>query len=387
MKYNANEQTIGWFKDRYLEGTLEIRPPYQRRPVWAARQKSNLIESILLGLPVPEIYVHVSTTVEGKTTYAVVDGQQRIRTVLQFLGLDKDEAEQDENRFELTELAQDSPWRAATFEAMTADQKKTFYGYRLAVRNLDEATDDGVRDLFRRLNAYLTKLNDQELRNATYSGPFVSLVNTHADDSYWAENGIVTAALIRRMKDMEFVSDLLIGVMDGPQGGAASVIDDYYLALEQYSDEFPDQALVDKLYKETFSLIRELFPEIRGTRWRNRTDFYSLFVAISGLLRTSRLPPQNIEMFRQTLMQFAEQVSMRIADEDATVPQAVNSYVPAVQRGSSDRSRRATRHVALTETVRAFFLPKSIPAIPAPLLPHDGPGDAEEAQEAQSTPE
>ena len=83
MKYDASQQTLGWFKERYLEGNLEIRPPYQRRPVWSVRQKSNLIESILLKLPVPEIYIHTETSADGKTTYAVVDGQQRVRSILQ----------------------------------------------------------------------------------------------------------------------------------------------------------------------------------------------------------------------------------------------------------------------------------------------------------------
>jgi hypothetical protein len=355
MNYNASEQTIGWFKDRYLEGSLEIRPPYQRRPVWAPRQKSNLIESILLALPVPEIYVHVSTSDEGKTNYAVVDGQQRIRTILQFLGLDKDESEAEENRFELVDLPTDSAWRNATFEGLSPDDKKAFYGHRLAVRMLTDATDEGVRDLFRRLNTYLTKLNDQELRNATYSGPFVALVNKHADEDYWAENGIVTAALIRRMKDVEFVSELLIGVMDGPQGGAASIIDDYYFQLEQYSDEFPDQKLVDRVYKQTFSLITELFPEIRSSRWRNRTDFYSLFVALASLLRKGKFPIQNLDALRAALIIFGDQVSARIADENTEVPDTVGEYVPAVQKGSSDRSRRATRHRTLIESLTGFF--------------------------------
>jgi hypothetical protein len=355
MKYNASEQTIGWFKDRYLEDSLEIRPSYQRRPVWAPRQKSNLIESILLGLPVPEIYVHVSTSDEGKTTYAVVDGQQRIRTILQFLGLDKDESEAGENRFELTDLPSDSPWRATTFEGLTPEQKKAFYGHRLAVRFLTDATEDSVRDLFRRLNTYLTKLNDQELRNATYSGPFVQLVSKYADEDYWAENGIVTAALIRRMKDVEFVSELLIGVMDGPQAGSAGTIDDYYYQLEQYGDEFPDQKETESTYKHTFNLVTELFPDIRSTRWRNRTDFYSLFVALASLLQKGKFPIHNLDPLRASLTLFAEQVYARISDENAEVPDTVAEYVPAVQKGSSDKSRRAARHRALLETVQGFF--------------------------------
>lgn len=88
MKFSSNPQAISWFRDKYKAGDLKLRPPYQRKPVWAARQKCYLIESILLGLPVPEIFIHQTTDEDGNTKHAVVDGQQRIRTVLQFVGFE-----------------------------------------------------------------------------------------------------------------------------------------------------------------------------------------------------------------------------------------------------------------------------------------------------------
>jgi hypothetical protein len=355
MKYNASEQTLAWIKDRYLEGSLEIRPPYQRRPVWTVIQKSNLIESILLGLPVPEIYIHTVTSDIGKTTYAVVDGQQRVRAILQFLGIDKDESEVEENQFALSGLAGDSLWRNTTFAELNKEQKEQFFGHQLAVRFLSKATDEDVRDLFRRLNTYLTKLNDQELRNSTYSGPFVQLVNKLADDDYWAENGIVSAALIRRMKDMEFVSELLIGVMDGPQGSAGKIIDDYYYQLEQNADEFPDQKQVEKLYNRAFALIKDMFPDVRGTRWKNRTDFYTLFEAIAELLKDHTIPLAKYEFLKQALTKFGDEVDKRISDETAVVSTEAASYAPAAQRGSSDKSRRAVRHMALREVIKDCF--------------------------------
>jgi hypothetical protein len=359
MKYSAGEQTIAWFKDRYLEGSLEIRPPYQRRPVWALRQKSNLVESILMGLPIPEIYVHTFTSETGKTTYAVVDGQQRVRTILQFIGLDRDEGEQDENKFSLSDLASDSPWRGFTFEDLTPAQKMAFYGHQLAVRSLSNSTDEEIRDLFRRLNTYLTKLNDQELRNATYSGPFVALVNKLADEDYWAENQLVSAAMIRRMKDIEFVSELLIGIMDGPQGGATGVIDEYYFQLEQYSDDFPDQSEVERLYNQTFAVVRSLFPDLRVTRWKNRTDFYSLFIAVAHLLRSRTLPITRLAELKTQLDAFVAFIREYMDDETADVPEEIKDYVGAVQRGSSDRSRRAVRHRVLTNSIEAYFVLKA----------------------------
>jgi hypothetical protein len=357
MKYTASQQTLGWFKDRYLEGNLEIRPPYQRRPVWTTRQKSNLIESILLGLPVPEIYVQVVTDEAGDTTYAVVDGQQRVRAMLQFIGVDKDESEEEDNGFTLEELPEDSKWRNVDFEDLDPGQKRRFFGHQLAVRLLEDSTDEEVRDLFRRLNKYLTKLNDQELRNATYSGPFIALVEQLADDEFWAENGIVSAALIRRMKDLEFVSELLIGILDGPQGGAAKVIDEYYLQFEHFAEEFPQQKILKRRYAKTLNLIKALFPDIRKLRWKNRTDFYSLFVVVAELLSSNELPTSQYSAFKKTLAAFAGEVEERISDDDADVSEDAAAYARAAVKGSSERSRRMDRHNALMDSIKRYFRP------------------------------
>lgn len=104
MRFGPSPQLISWFRDRYLDGSLTIKPPYQRRPVWAMKQRCYLIESILLGFPVPEIYVQSTTTADGTSSFAIVDGQQRIRAILQFIGAESDPQEEDFNKFILDKL-------------------------------------------------------------------------------------------------------------------------------------------------------------------------------------------------------------------------------------------------------------------------------------------
>lgn len=354
MKYHSTEHPVSWFKQRYQEGTLEIRPPYQRRPVWVQRQKSKLIESILMELPVPEIYIDESTTADGQTTYAVVDGQQRIRTILQFLGVDQDPQEQDYNDFALGKLEATSEWKDKTFGDLTSGQKQQFYGYLVAVRTLKNSVNSEVRDMFRRLNAYLTKLNDQELRNATYSGPFVALVSGLANDSYWTENRIVSTANIRRMKDIQFISELVIGVIYGPRGGAARDIDDHYKYFEEFDDEFEGQASAEALYAKTLSTIRSILPDIREYRWHNQADFYSLFVALAQLLKEKELR-QNRRAVKKELVKFAERVNKRLTDDAAKVPTNVAQYVRAVEKGVTDKARRGARHKALLSVLDQYF--------------------------------
>ncbi len=358
MNFNPTEHPIGWFRDRYMEGTLIIKPPYQRKPVWAARQKCYLIESILMGMPIPEIYMQQVVSSEERTSYAIVDGQQRMRTILQFIGSETDPKEQDYNRFVLDKLEPSSRWHNLAFARLPEEERRRLIGYRLAVRYLNTDNDDEIREMFRRLNKFLTPLKAQELRNATYTGPFAALACKYADDEYWAENRIVTAQSIRRMGDVEFVSELLIGLLHGPQGGSAATVDAYYAQYEDYEDEFPDQKTVQKLFDETLKTMQELLPDIKTTRWSNKTDFYTLFVSLGTLLRSNKLPNPKVEELRRTLREFADQVDLRLSDEKARVRESIGKYVRAAEKGANDKARRAERHEVLMEVLKPYFVPK-----------------------------
>lgn len=302
-----------------------------------------------MALPVPEIYMQHKTSPDGTTQYVVVDGQQRIRAILEFIGTDAEEG------FELRYLSEDSPWRNRSFNGLTAEERTLFFGQRIAVRELHGATDADVKDMFRRLNKYLTKLSPQELRNATYSGPLVMLAESLVENPYWAENRIVSAQSIRRMGDIEFASELVIGIMHGPQGGNAKAIDEYYEQYEEYEDEIPDQAAVRRLFNRTLDSIQEVLPEIKATRWRNKTDFYTLFVAVAHLLRDHVLSERRITSLRRELTGFAAQIDTRLKDERADVPDVAVRYVRAVEKGSSEKARRAARHQAMLEVISKFF--------------------------------
>lgn len=362
MDFISSVQIISWFRDRYLEGTLKIKPPYQRKPIWTTKQKCYLIESILMELPVPEIYIQQTTTPEGDSIYAIVDGQQRIRTVLQFVGAENDLQEQEYNKFSLDKLDVNSPWKDIAFAGLTPDQKKKFFGYKFAVRYLNTESDNEVRDMFKRLNKYLTPLKAQELRNAIYTGPFIRLAERLADDEYWAENRIVTAAAIRRMADIEFISELLIGVLHGPQGGSAKIIDDYYKLYEDYEDQFPNQQRTQRLFDKALRTVQSIFPDIKETRWGNKTDFYTLFVAMASLLRSSDLPEENSREMRKSLDKFAEEVDLRLHDEEAIVSKSAIDYVRAVEKGANDKKRRADRHVIVVALLKQYLREVKKPA-------------------------
>jgi hypothetical protein len=212
--------------------------------------------------------------------------------------------------------------------------------------------------MFTRLNKYLTPLKPQELRNATYTGPFMTLALKLADDPYWAENGIVTAESIRRMGDIEIVGELLIGILHGPQGGNEKTRNLYYAQYEDYEDNFPDQRRATATYNEALDLIRDRFLGIKSCRWGNKTDFYTLFVALGGLLRTHTLAAARNEELRTRLLCFGNEIDAKMRDEAAPACEAATRYVRAVEKGANEKSRRGERHIVTTNVIADLFSPR-----------------------------
>lgn len=358
MKHTSRPQSISWFQEHYKAGRLELRPPFQRKPVWTAKQRCSLIESILMDIPIPEVYVQVTQSRDGSEQFGVVDGQQRLRTILQFVGIEREEDQEVENNnlFVLEALPESSTYRDQTFADLDVEQRKLFFRYEICVRFLYTEDIGEVEDVFKRLNKFTLPLKAQELRNATFHGPFAKLSEGLADDEYWAVNRIVTPAAIRRMADIEMMSDLLIGLIHGPQGGSAKIIDQYYEMYEPYEDEFPEQERIRRRFARVLETIQRLFPKISDVpRWGNRADFYSLFVTLGNLRRDYHLPQRSEKLLAKKLIEFAKEVDQRLDQPTAKTSDASKQYARAIEKGSNDKARRMDRHEALIEVTKPYL--------------------------------
>jgi hypothetical protein len=158
------------------------------------------------------------------------------------------------------------------------------------------------------------------------------------------------------MADIEMMSDLLIGLLHGPQGGSPKIIDSYYEQYEQFEDEFPGQNKVKRIFDKTLETIRELFPNIGdASRWGNRADFYSLFVAIGNMLANHGVTQTALKELRGELLQFGSQVDLRLEKPTAKTSDASRKYARAIEKGVNDKARRSDRHEALLEIFKPFF--------------------------------
>lgn len=338
---HTTHRTVAWFNKAYQREELELSPPFQRNPVWTHLQKSYLIDTILQCLPIPEIYMQDLVDQQGGEKHIVVDGQQRIRAVLDFL----------QGEYELTGDDVAAAWRGRHFEDLGTDEKQNIFSYKFVVRILPSMIEEELRAIFSRLNRNVVSLNDQELRNATYWGQFIKTIQKMADDPFWSEIGVFSANDHRRMLDHEFISELAIAFLHWPQN-KKDKLDHYY---QLYEESFEDREGLMADFAVTASELRAVLPNLPTTRWRKKSDFYTLFLGMADRATEFPLSREEREALGEKLRNFAQEVDELLRLEvdawDADVDPYVATYAQNVARAASDRGSRVARMEALNTAV------------------------------------
>lgn len=326
MKAMATNQNIAWFYQRLKEESLELSADFQRNPVWLQPQKDYLIETILLELPVPEIYIVNRVTAEGESKWIVVDGQQRLRTILEFVS----------NTLEVTITT--PPFIGITkFFDLSDEQKTKVWRYPIVIRDLEDSADDNVRDLFQRLNKYSMTLTDQELRNARFRGQFLKVINGLAENEFWTTAGLFSANDIRRMLDLEYIS-ILLSTMIGGIYNRKDRLDEFYTMYER---EFDEQEFYIMRFTKVIEIVNALLPEIKRTRWRNKSEFYTLFLLIDGHPEAFDTPGK-ISNAVVKLNEFEEKMTLiRETSDQGTLE--LQDYLDASTYATNDKEKRVRR--------------------------------------------
>lgn len=169
IRTDAYPMSVGEMISLYQSGELDIHPEFQRFFRWSPEQKSNLIESILLGIPIPAVFVSQRAV---DSVWDVVDGLQRLSTIFEFLGILKDEDGKALpplvlERTKYLPSLQSITWDAQHgSNALPAELKILFKRSKLQVSILLRESDDFAKfELFQRLNRGGAQLSDQEMRN------------------------------------------------------------------------------------------------------------------------------------------------------------------------------------------------------------------------------
>lgn len=340
---------LGWQRDK----TLELRPPFQRNATWKPIAKSGLIDSLIRGYPVPALFLQDRT--DSKSFHrklVVVDGQQRLRTVLAYVDITCLTDADQRDKFSLMAI-HDSGRAGKTFEKLSEDDKDRILSTRMNVNIVGSlVTESELLEIFRRMNTYGAHLNNQELRNAGYDGLFKEVSYRLAGDTLerWLEWGLFNRQEIAEMRDVEFTSDILLLILNGTQMASKKVIDDAY---EDYANEFDHMTTVMERFRHLSNLVGigyELDADVR--RMVTKMWAYSLFDALQrlawggsiserGLVKPKRVPKATIE---RLVLRAQAAIS---SDE---LPEAV---VKATRGAASDKASRDARVGFLVSLVNA----------------------------------
>lgn len=286
MKINLSEITIAELSSGYKDdneggvfgygGLLDIRPPYQREFVYKDDKRNAVIQTVRQGFPLNVMYW--ATRDDG--TFEVIDGQQRTISICQY-------------------VQGDFSFEGLYFHNLQDDQKQKILDYKLTIYQCS-GTDSEKLDWFRTINIAGERLTDQELRNAVYSGPWVSDAKRYFSRTGGAAYGLghdyLNGTPIRQ--------DYLETVIDWISNGQ---IEDYMGQHQHDTDAKP----LWEYFQGVIAWVQKTFPnhrkEMKGLDWGG---FHREFGAL-------QLDPQKLEA----------EISRLMKDDDVQKKSGIYAYV------------------------------------------------------------
>ena len=210
--------------------------------------------------------------IDGRSVRTVVDGQQRLRAILEFMNGD----------FTVLRTHNQDHF-GKRYEELPEAVKNDFWQYEVGVDVLFETELSELLDIFARLNTYSVKLNSTELLNATYLGAFKTTAHElgHRYAQFWLESKVLTGTQLARMSEVELTADLLGALLVGVS--SRKQIPSFY---KKFDDSETDVEVAAQSFDLVMSYIGSMYTpqELSETNFRRVHLFYSAFLSISNML-------------------------------------------------------------------------------------------------------
>lgn len=349
-QFDARSYSIADFLEWDANSLLDVSPKFQRRSVWTRAAKSFLIDTILRGKPMPKVLL-TQDLIGKKNVRTVVDGQQRIRTILEFIA------------GSFTVLSTHNPEHAGKrFAELDEDVQGSILQYEVGVDLLYNVSLADMLDIFARINTYSVTLNAQEKLNAKYLGVFKTAAYElgFAYVSYLLDGGVLTEKGVSRMAEAQVSSDLLVSLVGGVQ--TIKNIERYYRDYEKL--EAMPQNMLDaiELYKRSMRFVGAIYPavDLKNTNWSRPHLFYTLFNCVShaqsplvGLEQAPRpqLTQETIQHWRSELDELSALYDQYTENTEEDVPAKFARFINYAQRRTTDTEARVERAKFVLEAI------------------------------------
>jgi len=303
--------------------SLTLAPSFQRKLVWNDMHKEDFIETIILGFPFPEIYLaDGDINLETQTSETlVVDGQQRLSTIYQYITSSPD--------FNVK--------RIPKFADLTRKEQTDFFDYNIVIRDLGRIEENNIRAIFKRINSVNYALNAVEISNALYDGEFIKAAKAILDNSeLFAGANVFSEVEFSRMKDLEYVLLMMATVEEGGYFASDKEVERY---IKQYDDEYQNRDVIVANFDRALRLIIACnLPS--DSIWNKRSSLFTLVVELVKLKQKYEKLPDP-ESLKNALTNLEDQLNSN-KREDVNVNEYAQYYYYTHQ-GTSSRKGRYVR--------------------------------------------
>ena len=320
-KYNkigmATNKTILELYQMMREGSLVLQPSFQRKLVWNNKHKENFIQTILSGFPFPEVYLSDGEidldNMKSKTL--VVDGQQRLNTIYQYIINDEELVLKNTKRF----------------SQLTGNEKEEFLDYPVVVRALGRISLEEIKEIFNRINSVQYALNAMEINNALYEGEFISTAKQIVNTNLLGDLDVLSETEVSRMKDLEFVTLLMTTIeLGGYFTGNKEMFNDFVAVL---------------------GFIKDLNLPV-DSFWFRKSCIFTLIAELMFQLYAKGKTLPKVEVGRETLIILEKKI---LQDRNEGKIGKYSDFYSYVYQGTTSRKGRIVRGEILEEELNMIM--------------------------------
>ena len=357
-------KTIADLVHLYENNMLNLSPAFQRKSVWVLKDRQKLIDTVIRNYPLPAIFLYRNED-HGDLSYAVIDGKQRLETLLGFLGFLRGHS--FETRVEAPGMEGMQKISAKSLRSNKAHRERLrphFMGYRIPVIEVEGPLSD-IIEVFVRINSTGKPLTPQERRKAKYSGSGLLVEATRLGsklEPFWLQTGVISSQQIARMKHVEFAAELIVTMEVGDVINKKAAVDKVMATSSMTTARLKNASA--RVISATNHLKR-MFPDLRSTRLKQIVDFYSLVVLIAKLehegailndKKRNRLAWDLLKAFSTEVDKIRESQRKLVAIKPGH--EIYRDYLLTVSQMTDDVNQRRRREQILRGVIGSIFAKK-----------------------------